>query len=217
MEEVTILIPTYFANQMLSNCLESIYKNVENPQIMIYKNDVGWLEACNEMIQDTTTDVILLNDDTYVLTDIVKEMHKMAYSTDAIGIVGGKALSPNGETIINYGIHVSSDGNTAHKYFGRPRNSVVPETQKAVEGSCMYIKREVFDKIGWFEYKYRMGYRAEVSFCFRAREAGWRIVSEPKAEYIHFTSQTNGPLGIANDTHDVFMEQWGSKLALGKV
>lgn len=213
----TIIIPTYFAGRMLQNCIESILDEVESPKIYIHKNEIGWLRACNEAIRDTQNDVILLNDDTYVLTDIVREMRELAYSDDTIGIVGGKALSPNQDMIINYGIYVAVDGNTAHKHYGKERNSVKVEQQKAVEGSLMFIKRELINKIGDFDERYTMGYRAEIDLAFRAKEAGYKIMSTPKAEYVHFQHQTSGPLGITNDTFDVFNAQWGNKLKLGKV
>lgn len=214
--ETTIIIPTYFANQMLQNCIASILSEVVNPQIYVFKNDIGWLQACNQIMKTVRTDVILLNDDTLVLTDIVTEMRRLAYSDPKIGIVGGKSLSPTFK-INNYGIYVGTDGNTAHKHFGQPRNSVKVETQKAVEGSCMFIKRELINQIGVFDENYGMGYREEVDLAFRAREAGWKVVSSPKAEYIHFVNQTHSKVGIANDKYDYFMEKWGTKLKLGKL
>jgi GT2 family glycosyltransferase len=192
--------------------------NVTNPIIMVYKNDVGWLKACNELMWATTTDIILLNDDTVVTSDIVQEMKSLAYSDDRIGIVGGKSLSPDGEHINNFGIYVGSDGNTAHKYFGELKDKITePVTQKSVEGSCMYIKREVIDAIGVFDENFGMGYREEVDYCFRAREAGYKIVSSPKAEYIHLVNQTHGRLNVQNDKYAYFMEKWGDKLATGKI
>lgn len=216
-KDCTIIITTYFANSMLSNCISSIFAHTTSPQIYIYKNEIGWLQACNQAMRNTNGDVILLNDDTYVVSDIVKEMQFAAYASDEVGIVGGKALSTNQDTIINYGIYVGVDGNTAHKHFGQPRYSVRSEPQKAVEGSLMYIKREVIDKIGYLDEIFTMGYRAEVDYCFRARAAGYQVISTPKAEYVHFVSQTSGPLGIKNDTFDVFLERWGTKLKLGEV
>jgi hypothetical protein len=169
------------------------------------------------MMQITNTDIILLNDDTIVLTDIVQEMRNLAYSNDKIGIVGGKALSLNGETIINYGIYLAPDGNTNHKHFGQPKDAVSAEKQTAVEGSCVYIKREVLEKIGAFDEGYGMGYREELDLCLRAQEAGYEVWSCPTAEYIHLTSQTNPKVGVHNDTHKYFMKQWGRKLQLGLV
>lgn len=213
----TILIPTYFSNVLLQNCLASVFATVKNAKVLVYKNDIGWLKACNYLIDQTKDDIILLNDDTLVQSDIVAAMSDLAYSDPRIGIVGGKALDSNGEKIINYGIYVGTDGNTAHKHYGQPRNSVQVETQKAVEGSCMFIKRELVDTIGTFDEGYGMGYREEVDLCFRAREAGWKIVSSPKAEYIHFVSQTNARLNIRNDTFAYFLSKWSTKLQLGKV
>lgn len=215
--DVTIAIPTYFANNMLTNCVQSILANVEQPKILIYKNDIGWLQACNKVMMETTGDIILLNDDTYVLSDIVAEMSTLAYSNKDIGIVGGKSLSSNQDTILNYGIYIGTDGNTAHRHFGQSRDSVKVEAQRAVEGSCIYIKRQVIDDIGYFDDEYGFGYREEVDYCFRAREIGYKVVSCPTAEYVHFTSQTHGKLGIENDKFEYFMTKWGTKLALGRI
>jgi len=214
---VTIAIPTYFGNAMLTNCINSILKNVENPEIYVYKNDIGWLLAGNHIMQSTVGDLILLNDDTIVTTDIVMSMKTLAYSDPSIGIVGGKSLAINGETIINYGIYIATDGNSSHKHFGQQRNSVDVEQQKAVEGSCMYIKREVIDAIGYFDEGFGMGYREEVDYCFRAREAGYKVVSCPSAEYIHLVNQTHSKVGITNDKYEYFLEKWGTKLKLGQI
>lgn len=216
--DVTILIPTYYGGAMLQNCIDSVLENVANARIFVYKNEDGWLKAANNLMKSVDTDIILLNDDTVVLTDIVKDMKALAYSEDNIAIVGAKMLAPNQETVINYGIYVGKDGNTAHKHYGEPKTKVQNvEIQKAVEGSCLYIKREFLRRVGYFDEGYGQGYREEVDLCFRAREAGWKIVSCPTAEVVHFVSQTHGRLGIANDTYSYFMEKWGSKLALGKV
>lgn len=214
--DVTVLIPTYFANKMLFDCMRSLLTTSPNTKIMTYKNDIGWLKASNELMRAVDTDVILLNDDTIMLTDVVGALKRTAYSSPSIGIVGGKALGYT-EHIINYGIYIGPDGNSAHRYFGQARDSVKVEKQQAIEGSCMYIKREVLDRVGYFDEIYGMGYREEVDLCFRAREAGYQIVSTPEAEYLHLVSQTNSPLGIHNDTFDIFMERWGRKLRKGTV
>jgi len=215
--DTEVLIPTYFANQMTANCIASVLVQVKDVRMSVWKNSVGWLKACNSMMASSTTDVVLLNDDTILLSDIVTEMSKLAYSDPKIGIVGGKALSNDGNTIINYGIYVGSDGNTAHRHFGQPKDSVGVEKQQAVEGSCIFIKREVLDKIGYFDENYGMGYREECDLAFRAREAGYKIVSCPTAEYIHYVNQTHGRLNIHNDKFDYFNEKWGLKLKLGQL
>jgi len=218
MNGVTILIPTFYANQMLYNCVASIMASCPSAKVLIYKNDIGWLKACNRLMREISDDVILLNDDTLILTNIVEEMRKVAYSDDKIGIVGGKSLSSNGEIVTNYGIYIAPDGNTAHKYYGKHRNEITEiENQRAVEGSCIYIKREIIKRFGGFDEGYGSGYREEVDLAFQIREMGWKVVSCPTAEYIHFGNQTHGKLGITNNTYDYFMSKWGAKLKLGEI
>ena len=217
-KDVTVLIPTYFANQFLHSCMDTLFKYCPGVKILTYKNDVGWLKASNELMRAVTTDVILMNDDILIESDIVFELQQMAYSKPEIGIVGGKALNLEKTHVINYGIYVSPDGNTAHRYYGKTREAVKkPEAQQAIEGSCMYIKREVLDTIGYFDEVYGMGYREEVDLAFRARLAGYKVVSTPKAEYVHLVSQTNARLGISNNTFEIFMNKWGLLLKEGKV
>lgn len=216
--DCTVLIGTYFGNSMVTNLIASLMANVKNPKILVYKNDEGWLNANNRLIEIINSDVLLLNDDTLAVSDLVSEMQSLAYSDPQIGIVGGKALAPDGEMVVNYGIYIAPDGNTAHRFYGKNRLDITSvEDQRAIEGSCMYIKREVIDKIGIFDTRYGAGYRAEVSYCFAAIEAGYKVVSCPTAEYIHFQHVTHGKLGISNDTYDTFMEQWGRKLKLGEI
>lgn len=221
MHKVLVGIPTYFGNQLVTNCVTSLLKFMPKADIYILKNDMGWLKAANEIMRiayKSEMDVLLLNDDTYVLGDIIKELQDVAYSDDKIGIVGGKALAPNQDTVINFGIYIATDGNTAHKYYGKSRKEINQvEKQKAVEGSCFYVKWEVMKQIGVFDEGYGNGYREELDYCFKAREAGYEVVSCPTAEYVHFVSQTNGKLGITNDSYDYFMSKWGRKLKLGEI
>lgn len=203
---------------MTENCIASVLKFTTDSKILVYKNDIGWLKACNQIMAETTGDVILLNDDTYLSSDIVSAFKQALSKYPEAGIFGGVSLAVDGGTVQNYGIYIAADGNTAHKYFGT-RADELPQymVQRSIEGSCMYIRREVIDKIGYFDEGYGMGFREEVDYCFRAREAGFKVISTSDAKYIHFVSQTHGKLGITNDSHGYFMSKWATKLKLGEV
>jgi len=221
MRKCQIIIPTYFGNQLAANCVSSLLKEIPDADIRILKNDIGWLKAANILFKDALdlgVDVLLLNDDTFALSNLVKEAQDFAYSRDGVGIVGGKALAPNQETVINYGIYVAPDGNTAHEYYGKKRNEVTePKKSRAVEGSCFFIKYDCLLALGGFDEGYGMGFREEVDFCFAARELGFEVWSVPTMEYVHFVSQTHGKLGITNSTYDYFMSKWRNKLKLGEI
>jgi GT2 family glycosyltransferase len=56
---------------------------------------------------------------------------------------------------------------------------------EAVSGSCMLIRREVVEQIGYLDELF-FAYQEDTDFCFRAREVGWRIYYMPQAQIIHF-------------------------------
>jgi GT2 family glycosyltransferase len=56
---------------------------------------------------------------------------------------------------------------------------------EAVSGSCMLIRKQVVDQIGYLDERY-FAYQEDADFCFRARQAGWKIVYVPTASIVHF-------------------------------
>lgn len=59
---------------------------------------------------------------------------------------------------------------------------------EAVSGSCMFIRRAVVEQIGYLDELF-FAYQEDADFCFRAREAGWKIYYVPQAKIIHFGGQ----------------------------
>ncbi len=60
-----------------------------------------------------------------------------------------------------------------------------------VSGSLIIIKKEVIEKIGFFDERYFMYYE-EVDYCHRAKKAGFRVGIDSKIEYEHYeTSKYN--------------------------
>jgi GT2 family glycosyltransferase len=53
-----------------------------------------------------------------------------------------------------------------------------------VFGCCLLIKREVVEKVGLFDESY-FSYWDETDYCFRAGEAGYRVVCIPEAKVWH--------------------------------
>ena len=56
---------------------------------------------------------------------------------------------------------------------------------EAVSGSCMVIRQEVIEQIGYLDEGY-FAYQEDSDFCFRARQAGWQVYYVPKAKIIHY-------------------------------
>ena len=134
--------------------------------------------------------ILLLNPDVKITTDEIKK------------IKDGDIVSPvlkfkrDGKWVYDYGGKVNwFIGRTTHDEkiaasLSAPRNDI-----SYVSGACMLVKREVFEKIGFFDEKFFL-YFEDVDFCLRAKQAGFTVgvdnlVIEHKIEE-------------QRETHDVF-------------
>jgi GT2 family glycosyltransferase len=144
---------------------------------------------------DPTHDVVLLNSDMVALPGWLEGLQYAAAQSEDVGLVGGKLLYERGS--IQWGgtvRHRDSPEWFDHRFRFRqtsygPAN--IPQTVLALTGACMYIKREVIDRIGLMDEGYDMAFE-DVDFCLRARQAGYRSLYWPGAELEHLESVTRG-------------------------
>jgi len=122
------------------------------------------------------------------------EFHKNRYKKEDLGKViwyaGGKI---DWQNVI--GIHIGVD-EVDHGQFSK-RLEINLAT-----GACMLIKRQVFEKIGFFDKKYFL-YLEDMDFCVRAKRAGFKIIFEPKAFLWHKNASSAG--GSGSVTQDYFI------------
>jgi len=75
------------------------------------------------------------------------------------------------------------------RLFGGYLQSFYDEDQihpvQAVSGSCMVIRREVIEQIGYLDESF-FAYQEDTDYCMRARKAGWQIYYVPTAQIIHY-------------------------------
>lgn len=84
-----------------------------------------------------------------------------------------------------------------------------------VSGTAMLIKREVFEKIGFFSGEYFLYYE-DVDLCFRARIAGYEAIYLPSADINHLGSATivrNSPMHqyYMARNHLLFIEKYAPR------
>ena len=73
---------------------------------------------------------------------------------------------------------------------------------KAVSGSCMFIRREVYEKIGGLDERF-FAYQEDSDYCMRARQAGWKVMYVPLSSIIHYAGEGGSK---TNPYHSIF--QW---------
>ncbi len=88
----------------------------------------------------------------------------------------------------------------------------VVETDFAT-GACMFIKREVFQKIGFLDKNYFL-YWEDADFCQRAKRAGFKILYAPSAYLWHKVAQSSA---IGSELNDYYITRnrllFGSRFA----
>ena len=64
-------------------------------------------------------------------------------------------------------------------------------------GSCMLVRREAVDEVGPLDEGYFL-FSEETDWCYRFRQAGWKVLFFPGAEFVHVggatTAQNWGPM-----------------------
>jgi GT2 family glycosyltransferase len=141
--------------------------------------------------------LLLLNNDTEVITpDWIERMAEYA-QREAIGAVGVKLLFPD-DTVQHAGIVVGLGGAAGHPNYKLSRYDahyfgaiVTTNNYSAVTAACMMVRRDVFERAGGFDEAFAVAYN-DVDFCLRLRQAGLRNVYLPHVELYHYESASRG-------------------------
>ena len=184
-------------------------RSLENSNIIVIENEnnLGFSGSINHGIRiSKDRDVILLNSDTIVTNSWVEKIINCAYSAAEIATV--TPLS-NNATLCSVPEFLKENqlppGFTLEQYANLIEMAslrVYPRIPVA-NGFCMYIKREVFDRIGLFDMEtFGRGYGEENDFCYRAEQVGYCHVMCDDT-YIYHTGTTS----FLSDEKRNFIEQ----------
>lgn len=144
--------------------------------------------------------LLMLNNDTEVITPDWVERLLGDAQRDSIGAVGCKLYYPDGLHIQHAGIGIGFGGLAANS-LSRVLNSQMTPLQHlygntrhavtAVTAACLMIKKERFDEIKGFDEKFRVTYN-DVDLCLRLNKAGYRNIYNPAVELLHHESISVG-------------------------
>lgn len=171
-------------------------------------NNIGTVYALNSLKSDY---VMLLNNDTIVDKDFLKELVKVAESKSKIGFTGPKSYyyDFNGNSnVINFA------GGKIYMEKGCTQSTGLDEIDEGqyneirtvdyVEGSCILAKKEILKEIGLLDPNY-FAYWEETDLCTRGYKSGYTSVYVPKAKIWHkVSSSINNPTKIYYYTRNRF-------------
>jgi GT2 family glycosyltransferase/glycosyltransferase involved in cell wall biosynthesis len=159
-------------------------------------------------------DVVVLNSDTEARRGWLACLQYAASQEQDVGIVGAQLLYPDGR--IQFGGTVRNRDAPEwfdHRYRFKPEGwgpARHAGPVLAVTGACMYVRREVIERIGLLDERYPMAYE-DVDWCLRAWQAGFRVLYFPAARLLHHESVTRGTDVGERElaSQRLFWERWG--------
>lgn len=153
------------------------------------KKNEGFDKAVNVAIKKAlalgATHVIPLDSD----LDFSKDFVQRLYDTGGDYVVPVLKFKRHGKWVFDYGGRVNwLIGRTTHLEKDKqlsPREAAVSATDRSTEnwfdfvsGGCTLVKREVFEKIGFYDEDYFL-YYGDTEISLRARNAGFKVIVDP--------------------------------------
>ena len=148
--------------------------------------------------------LIQLNPDTRLHPSAFEKLYEFMESNPHIGICTPKVLNRDGSLQLQCRRSAARPWDTityfiglsrlfpSNRIFARYLMTYLPEDQiaevEAVSGSCMFIRRKVVEQIGFLDEQF-FAYQEDADYCYRARQAGWKIYYFPFAEVTHYGGQ----------------------------
>ena len=170
--------------------------------------------------------LLLLNNDTEVITPGWLEEMVMYAQQKRVGCVGAKLLYPD-DTIQHAGVGFGIGGVAGHlhKYFPATSDGYMGRLNYVQDvygdtAACLLIRKEIYDEVNGLDESYAVAFN-DVDFCVRVREAGYTNVFTPFAQLYHYESKSRGmednPEKQKRFQGEVlrFQARWGDLLAKG--
>lgn len=180
--------------------LEEVAKAFPEVKIIKSKKNLGMGGGNNLGAKNAAGKYLLiLNHDTAVKADAIIKLHEHLQNNEKAGIVGPKLLNP--DDTLQYScfrfpklltpiLRRTFFGGLAKKHLDnflmKDYDHAEPRSVDWLMGSCLLIRREIFDKDGHiFDEKYFM-YFEDTDLCRRTKEKhGFEVIYHPGAVVIH--------------------------------
>ena len=243
---VTIVIATWNGLEYTRRCLDTLRQNTLPSDYAIHVVDngstdgtvaylqtqagislscntsnLGFAKANNLAIRAAPPDrdIVLLNNDTEIHQgDWLARLQSAAYSAPDVGIVGCRLTRPDG-TLLHAGAYMPIDTFWGQQIGGGEKDVNQYNQDRDVEivvFACVYLKREVLDKVGLLDEDY-FCYFEDSDYCLRAAALGYRTICCGAVTVVHQQNVTTAVNRVNFSTYfhsarRVFLSKWEKKL-----
>jgi len=206
------------------------YKEVPDcVKVITYEGEFNYSAVNNLGVKHASGDyILLLNNDTQVITVNWMEELLMYAQRNDVGAVGGKLYYAN-KTIQHAGVvlGLGAHRTAGHTHYGQSRENLgymgrlcYTQNVSAVTGACLMVKKSLYDEVGGLGEDFAISLN-DVDFCLKLREKGYLNVFTPFAELFHFESISRGldnqgeKAERYNRESEYFRNKWKNVLEMG--
>ncbi len=218
-------------NNSVTQEIFDYYESIKSDRIKIvkYEGEFNYSAVNNLGVKNATGEyVLLLNNDTQVITvNWIEEMLMYAQRED-VGAVGAK-LYYGDKTIQHAGVvlKLGAHRTAGHTHYGKSYENLgymgrlcYAQNVSAVTGACLMVKKCIYEEVGGLSEEFAISLN-DVDFCLKVRAKGFLNVFTPFAELYHYESISRGlddkgsKAERYNKESDRFREKWADVLAAG--
>lgn len=179
--------------------VEMIRSEFADVRLIVNDRNRGFAAANNQgIVASSGRYILLLNSDTIVLDGAIEKAVR-AMPDDA-GVLGIRVLNQDGTvqpTCFMYPSPANMVLSSTYLYklfprsrlFGRERMTWWSRDNTrqvdVVTGCFMLVRRQAIDEVGLLDEQFFM-YGEETDWCYRFRQAGWKVLFAPAGEIIHY-------------------------------
>jgi GT2 family glycosyltransferase len=135
--------------------------------------------------------VVLLNQDTIVATDWLRQITAPFATDERIAAAGCKIHYPDGETLQHAGAYLQLP-RALNYHIGQHERDIgqydLPRDMEQVTGAAIALRVAALREVGLFDEGYIPAYYEDVDLCWRLRRAGYRVYYAPAATLRHAES-----------------------------
>ena len=238
--KTSIIILSYNNLELLKTCIESIrnYTLKDDYELIIVDNNstedvkeylksqkdiilklndenYGFPKGCNIGIDlaNKENDILLLNNDTIVTTNWLKNLKECLYSREDIGAVGPVCGKTDNLQYINLKYE-----NFEQMQDEAKKNNISDsnrwEEKVFLIGYCILIKRDVFNKVGYLDETYTPGYIEDNDYSLRILKEGYKLYLCHDCYIYHhlgveFRKDLTKLYQILDKNRNYFYSKWG--------
>lgn len=180
--------------------LASMQESWKSLDVIINNENEGFAKACNQGIKRASGEyILLLNPDTEVSQGTLQALLNYLDEHREIGVLGCKLVYPDG-SLQSVGEKFSSAWeifkeqvlfSKTWRRVLRYKDNVATSFREVdyASGACLMTRRDVIDNVGLFKEDYFM-YGEDLEFCYRVKQAGWRVGVLPGVKVTHLHSKS---------------------------